>query len=127
MSKSAEAKLVDDALKMAIARRNPKDNLVHHSDRGSQYRSLLFGKTLRTANITPSMGAVSAPWDNAITESLMSTIKSECVHRTTFETHETARLAIFDYIEVFYNRLRYHSSLGNLSPVEFEERKPVVA
>ena len=127
MGERMEATLVDDALKMAITRRNPKENLIHHSDRGSQYRSILFSKTLKAANITPSMGAISAPGDNAVTESLMSTIKAECVHRTTFVTREEARLAIFDYIEVFYNRLRYHSSLGNLSPVEFEERKPVVA
>ncbi len=66
------------------------------------------------------MGSISAPWDNAITESLMSTIKVECVHRQTFRTRDDARLDIFDYIEVFYNRMRIHSSLGNLSPMEYE-------
>jgi transposase InsO family protein len=66
------------------------------------------------------MGAISSPWDNAVTESLMSTIKSECTDETTFKTREDARLAIFDYIEVFYNRIRMHSALGYLSPEEFE-------
>ena len=115
-----EARLVDDALRMGIKRRNPPAGLIHHSDHGSQYRSLLLGRTLRINGIVPSMGAISSPWDNAVTESLMSTIKSECTDETTFKTREDARLAIFDYIEVFYNRIRMHSALGYLSPEEFE-------
>lgn len=122
MSNTMEAVLVDDALKMAIARRNPPAGLVHHSDHGGQYHSLLLGRTMRKFKIIPSMGAISAPWDNAVTESLMSTIKMECVHRTTFETKDDARIEIFDYIERFYNRLRLHSSLGYLSPAEFEAK-----
>ena len=66
------------------------------------------------------MGAISSPWDNAVTESLMSTIKSECVHRQTFKNREIAKLEIFDYIERFYNPLRIHSALGNMTPNEFE-------
>ena len=89
---------------------------------GIQYRSLLLGRTLRAHGIRPSMGSIASPWDNAPTESLISTIKAECTDRRVFETRDDARLAIFDYIEVFYNRLRMHSALGYLSPDEFEAR-----
>ena len=122
MDKHMDAKLADDALQMAITRRNPKGELIHHSDHGSQYRSLLLGKTMREHGITPSMGAISSPWDNAPTESFMGIIKRECVHRKTFATREQAQLEIFEYIETFYNRLRRHSALGYLSPVDFEEK-----
>ncbi len=120
MGNNMGAELVDDALEMGVTRRKPLPGLIHHSDHGSQYKSLLLGRTMRRYGITPSMGSISAPWDNAITESLMSTIKVECVHRQTFRTRDDARLDIFDYIEVFYNRMRIHSSLGNLSPMEYE-------
>ena len=94
--KIEDAKLVNDALKSAIAQRRPKPGLIHHSDHGAQYRSILFGKTLEHAGILPSMVAISSHRDNAVTESLMSTIKSECVHRQTFENREIAKLEIFD-------------------------------
>ena len=93
---------------------------VHHSDHGSQYASLLLGKTMREAGIEPSMGSISSPWDNAAMESLMGVIKAECVHARTFESRERAALEIFEYIECFYNRVRTHSALGYLSPEEFE-------
>lgn len=125
MASTMTAKLVDDALKMGIARRSPNPGLIHHSDRGSQYCSLLLGKTMTEHDIEPSMGAIQAPWDNAITESLMSIIKTECVHRNTFKTHHQAKLTLFDYIECFYNRLRIHGSLGNLSPMEYEDKMAV--
>ena len=115
MANNMKAQLVNDALKSAIARRRPKPGLIHHSDHGAQYRSILFGKTLEHAGILPSMGAISSHRDNALTESLMSTIKSECVHRQTFENKEIAKLEIFDYIERFYNPLRIHSALGNMT------------
>ena len=114
------AELADDALKMALARRNPPAGCIHHSDHGAQYVSLLLGKTMREGGIRPSMGSISSPWDNAVTESLMGIIKSECVHARTYATREQAALDIFDYIECFYNRLRIHSALGWLSPAEFE-------
>ena len=76
---------------------------------------------MRRYEVVPSMGAISSPWDNAVTESLMSTIKTECTHRHTFKTRDEARLEIFDYIEVFYNKLRIHSAIGNLSPMEYED------
>ena len=122
MSPRMTADLADDALKMAIARRRPEKGCIHHSDRGSQYVSLLLGRTMRDAGIEPSMGSISSPWDNAAMESLMGLIKAECVHARTFETRERAALEIFEYIEAFYNRVRIHSALGNLSPEEFEAR-----
>lgn len=121
MDNTMTASLVDNALRMGLARRRPQAGLIHHSDRGSQYRSLLLSKTMQHRGIRPSMGSIKSPWDNAVTESLMSTIKRECVHRYTFETHEQAKLEIFDYIECFYNQHRIHSALGNLSPMEFED------
>ena len=84
--------------------------------------SLLLGKTMRDNGIRPSMGSISSPWDNAVTESLMGVIKSECVHARTYDTREQAALDIFDYIECFYNRIRIHSALGWFSPAKFEER-----
>ena len=122
MSGRMTAELADDALKMAIARRRPPAGCVHHSGHGSQYVSLLLGKTMREAGVRPSMGSISSPWDNAAMESLMGLIKAECVHARTFETREQASLEIFEYIEAFYNRVRIHSALGNLSPAEFEAR-----
>jgi transposase InsO family protein len=121
MAANMTAELVDNALQMGVVRRRPVPGLVHYSDHGSQYKSLLLGRTMRRFGIIPSMGSISSPWDNAVTESLMSTIKTECVHRQAFKTRDDARLEIFDYIEVFYNRLRIHSALGNLSPMEFED------
>ena len=120
MAPRMTAELADDALRMAIARRRPKPGCVHHSDHGSQYVSLLLGRTMREAGIRPSMGSISSPWDNAAMESLMGPIEAECVHARTFETRDQAALEIFEYIECFYNRIRIHSALGNLSPEEFE-------
>ena len=122
MSPRMTAELADDALKMAIARRRPGKGCIHHSDHGSQYVSLLLGRTMRDAGIRPSMGSISSPWDNAAMESLMGLIKAECVHARTFETRDQAALEIFEYIECFYNRVRIHSALGDLSPEEFEAR-----
>lgn len=122
MAPRMAAELADDALRMAIARRRPPRGCIHHSDHGSQYTSLLLGKTMRAAGIRPSMGSISSPWDNAAMESLMGLIKAECVHARTFETRDQAALEIFEYIECFYNRVRIHSALGNLSPEEFEAR-----
>ena len=116
------AELADDALKMAIVRRRPESGCMHHGDHGAQYVSLLLGKTMKEAGIRPSMGSVSSPWDNAVTESLMGVIKSECVHARTYDSREQAALSLFEYIEAFYNRLRIHSALGWFSPAEFEGR-----
>ena len=122
MRDDLEAPLVIDAISMAITRRKPKPGLVHHSDRGSQYTSIAMGRTLRDSKIMASMGSRGDPWDNASAESCISTIKNELVKRRTFATRDQARLALFRYIEAFYNPLRRHSSLGMLSPDEHEDR-----
>lgn len=122
MGPNITAELADDALKMAIARRRPPAGCCHHSDHGSQYSSLLLGKTMKEFDIKPSMGSISSPWDNAPTESFMGILKSECIQAKIFENREIAAIEIFDYIECFYNRLRIHSSLGWLSPAEFEKK-----
>ena len=121
MDTKMEAALADDALRMAIERRHPVKGCIHHSDHGSQYGSLLLGKTMREYGIRPSMGAIQSPWDNAVTESLMGIIKSECIRSRVFSTREEAALELFEYIEVFYNRMRIHSALGWLSPEQFEK------
>lgn len=122
MGPNITAELAGDALRMALARRNPPEGCVHHSDHGSQYASLLIGRTMREFGVKPSTGSVSSPWDNAAAESLMGCIKSECVHARTFESREQAAMEVFEYIECFYNRTRIHSALGYLSPAGFEER-----
>lgn len=122
MAPRMTAELADDALKMAIARRGPERGCLHHSDHGSQYVSLLIGKTMGESGIVPSMGSVSSPWGNAVTESPMGAIKAECVHARTFSGREEAALEIFECIECFYNRTRIHSALGWLSPEGFEKK-----
>ena len=122
MRDDLEAALVVDAISMAITRRQPAAGLVHHSDRGSQYASVAMGRTLRDSGIMASMGSKGDPWDNASAESCISTIKNELVKRRTFATRDQARLALFRYIESFYNPLRRHSSLGMLSPNDYEQR-----
>lgn len=99
---------------------DPLKAAYSRSDHGAQYVSLLLGKTMRKGGIRSSVGSISSPWDNAATESLMGVIKSECMHARIFENREQATLALFEYIEHIYNRLKVHSALGWLSPVEFE-------
>jgi len=96
--------------------------VIHHSDHGSQYTSLAFGKTLREAGLVGSMGSVGDANDNAMAESFFATLKTELLDRQRWMTRMQLRAAIFDYIEVFYNRRRRHSALGHLSPIEFERR-----
>ena len=116
------AELADGALGMAVARRRPPGGCIHHSDHGSRHVSLLVGKTMREAGIGPSTGSIASPWDDAAMESLTGPVEAGCAHARTFETRDQAALEIFDYIECFYNRVRIHSALGNLSPEEFEAR-----
>jgi putative transposase len=113
--------LVIDALEMALWRRKPDAGLIHHTDRGSQYTALSFGKRLEEAGIVPSMGQVGSALDNAISESFVASLKCELLHRHRFLSREAARMAVFDYIEAFYNRVRRHSSLDYLSPSEYED------
>jgi putative transposase len=120
MRDNLQAEIVADAIAMAVARRRPRPGMIHHSDRGSQYTSMLVGKTLRESGILQSMGSVGDPWDNALQESGIGTIKAELVARHDFVSRTQARLRIFDYIENFYNPIRAHSSLAMLSPDEYE-------
>ncbi len=106
---------------MAIWRRRPGAGLIHHTDRGAQYTALSFGKRLEEASIVPSMGRMGSALDNAISESFVASLKTELLHRHRFPTWEAARTAVFDYIESFYNRSRRHSSLGYLSPSDYEQ------
>ncbi len=114
------AELVIDALEMAVARRRPATGLVHHSDQGSQYTSLVFTRRCRSVGIEVSMGSRGDCFDNAALESFHATLKKDLIHRRSWPTKAEARTAVFDYIEVFYNRRRRHSLLGMLSPLEFE-------
>jgi putative transposase len=114
------AELVVDALEMAVARRRPDGGLVHHSDQGSQYTSLVFTRRCRSVGIDVSMGSRGDCFDNAVLESFHASLKKDLIHRRSWPTKAEARTAVFDYIEAFYNRRRRHSTLGMLSPVDFE-------
>ena len=115
-------RLVLDALEMAIHNRRPDKGLIHHSDRGCQYTSYVFGRRCREAGIAPSMGSVGDAYDNAAAESFFATLETELIDRSSFRNRTEARIAVFDFIEAFYNPRRRHSSIGMLSPVEFERR-----
>ena len=122
MGESLETSLPMDALRMALRQRQPTGGLLHHSDRGCQYASEAYREHLAAWNVTPSMSRRGNCYDNAAMESFWSTLKEELVHRTHFESRAQAASAIFDYIEIFYNRERLHSALGFMSPVEFEKQ-----
>jgi len=114
--------LVLEALEMALYTRRPAAGLIHHSDRGCQYTSFAFGRRCRQAGVAPSMGSVGDAFDNALAESFFATLECELIDRRSFRNRTEARLAVFDFIEGFYNPRRRHSSLGQLSPAEFERR-----
>ena len=122
MATHMRTELVTAALDMAVVHRRPGTDLVHHSDHGSQYTSLAFGRRLRESGIAASMGSVGDCFDNALAESFFATLETELIDRSSWANPAGARVAVFDYIEAFYNRIRRHSSLGNLSPEQFEER-----
>jgi putative transposase len=118
----ARATLVSAALAMALARRQPSSGLVHHSDHGTQYTSLAFGRRLAEAGIAASMGSRGDAHDNALAESFFASLETELIDRSDWRTADEASRAVVDYIESFYNRQRRHSALGYLAPVEFERR-----
>jgi putative transposase len=120
MSASMTAELVTDALIMAIWRRGRPDALLHHSDRGSQYTSEQFQRLLADHGVTCSMSRSGNCWDNAAMESFFSSLKIERTARKTYRTRDEAKADVFDYIERFYNPKRRHSTIGYLSPMEFE-------
>ena len=121
-SADLKTRVVLDALDMALAQRKP-DNVIHHSDQGSQYTSLAFGNRCKDAGVRPSTGTVGDAYDNAMCESFFATLECELFDRTRFATHSQARMQIFQFIEGFYNPTRRHSALGYLSPIEYERRR----
>ncbi len=125
MHATMTTQLVTDALTMAVWRRGARHALVHHSDRGSQYTSEPFQRLLRDLGVTCSMSRSGNVWDNAAMESFFSSLKTERTAQRTYRTRNAARADIFDYIERFYNPTRRHSTLGYLSPIEFEQQQRV--
>ena len=123
MAEHMRSELVADALQMAVHRRRPQPGLVHHSDQGAQYVSLGFGQQARDAGIAVSMGSKGDAFDNAVAESFFATIKKELVHRQPWPSRRDLSSAVFEYIEAFYNRQRRHSTLGYLSPEQYEREK----
>ena len=125
MSAAMTAQLVTDALLMAIWRRGKPDALLHHSDQGSQYTSEQFRRLMADNGVTCSMSRSGNVWDNAAMESFFSTLKTERTARKLYRSRNQARADIFDFIERFYNAKRRHSTIGYLSPIEFERRAEV--
>ena len=122
MKAEMNAQLVTDALMMAIWRRGRPDTLLHHSDRGSQYSSEQFQRLMVDNGVDCSMSRSGNVWDNAAMESFFSSLKTERIGRKVYRTRDAARADVFDYIERFYNTVRRHSTIGYLSPVEFERK-----
>ncbi len=122
MSERMKAEIVCDALVMAHWKRKPPPGLMVHSDRGSQYASHKFQKMLDNKGYICSMSRKGDCWDNAPAESFFHTLKTELVNLCQFKTRDEAKQSIFEYIEVFYNRQRRHSTIGYLAPVVYEER-----
>ena len=119
MAHHLRAELVLDALEAAIGQRRPRD-VIHHSDQGSQYTSLGFGGRCREAGVRPSMGSVGDAYDNAMCESFFATLECELLDRRRFASQVAARMAIFGFIEGWYNPARLHSALGYRSPIDYE-------
>jgi putative transposase len=121
MATHLRTELVLEALNMALEQRRPRE-VIHHSDQGTQYTSVAFGQRCREAGVRPSMGSVGDCFDNAMCESFFATLECELLDRRRFKTQVEARLAVFEFLEGWYNRHRRHSALGYLSPAEFERR-----
>jgi putative transposase len=120
MKDQLSEELTATALKQAVTREKPPEGLIHHCDRGRQYASYGYQALLKRYGITPSMSRKGNCYDNAYMESFFSTLKRELVHSERYRTREEARLSIFEYVEVFYNRNRKHSALGYKSPEQYE-------
>ena len=125
MSERIDQQLVLDCLNLALLQRKVKPGLIHHTDQGRQYSSAAYLDVLKRHGIKPSMSRRGNCYDNAVAESFFSSLKNELVHHCSFKTRDEARTAIFEYIEIFYNRQRRHQTLDYLSPVDYE-RKPGV-
>lgn len=126
MASHREESLVEAALWMALGRRQPGEELLHHSDRGSQYTSQAYQALLAQFQIQVSMSDKGDCYDNAMMESFFSSLKTECVNQHSYQTYAEAKLSIFEWIEVFYNRQRRHSSLDYLSPASYEDQQAQV-
>ena len=122
MADHLRTELVLDALDMALWQRRPS-TVIHHSDQGTQYTSIAFGLRCQEAGVRPSMGSVGDCFDNALCESFFATLECELLDRHRFKTQAEARIAVFEFLEGWYNPHRLHSSLGYLSPAEFEKKK----
>ena len=122
MAEHMETTLIQQALQQALHQRRPARGCLHHSDRGSQYASADYRRLLAAHGLEASMSRAGNCYDNAAMESFWGKLKTELVYRQTFATRQEARLAIFEYVEVYYNRVRLHSALGFQSPVDFEQQ-----
>jgi transposase InsO family protein len=127
MAATMHAEIVINALSMAISSRRPEPGLIHHSDRGSQYASEAFRSQLTEGGLLASMSRTGNCYDNAAMESFFHSLKTELVNHEQYRSHSHARASLFDYIEAFYNRQRIHSTLGYLSPEDFERARTSVA
>jgi transposase-like protein len=127
MATNMRATLVVDALRMALHRRRPGPGLIHHSDQGSQYVSLAFGRAAGEAGIAVSMASRGDAYDNAVAETFFATLKKELVHRRSWPSRLALQSAVFEYIEAFYNRQRRHSTLNMLSPTNYEQQTTLAA
>lgn len=126
MSTTLHTDLVLEALNMAVTQRQPRD-VIHHSDHGCQYTSFRFGRRCKEAGVRPSMGTVGDAYDNAMCESFFGTLECELLDRRSFRSQAEARMAVFDYLEGFYNPRRRHSALDYKSPMEYERRHALAA
>jgi putative transposase len=122
MADHLRRELVLDALGMALHQRKPVAGLIHHSDHGVQYASIDFGRTLRTSGVVASMGSIGDAFDNAMAESFFATLKEEMIYRRAWPTRHELEMEVFSFIEGFYNPLRRHTRLGNLSPAAYEQQ-----
>ena len=120
-STDLKTRVVLNALDMALETRKP-DNVIHHSDRGSQYTSVAFGNRCKEAGVRPSTGSAGDAYDNAMCESFFATLECDLIDRRRFRSRSEARMAVFRFIEGFYNPSRRHSALGYLSPIEYERK-----
>lgn len=126
MSPKINQSLVNDALTMAIDHRRPQPGLIHHTDQGAIYTSGAYQAILRAHGMLPSMSRKGDPYDNAVAESFFATLKNELIWHRSFRTRDEARSAIFDYIEVFYNRQRLHQTLNYITPLQHEMQRATV-
>jgi len=122
MSERINTNLVISALEMAVHNRQPEPGIIHHSDQGRQYTALAFGRHLERSGVLGSMGRVGSAHDNAMAESFFASVQTELLDRKIWSRRSELKAAIFEYIEIFYNRTRRHSRLGYLSPLEYEQQ-----